>query len=486
MPGIAADSRSTTTGPVASTVTNASVGHLQHSEVDHRALARLRASRAPSRAARSVRPARTPRAGTSAARARVEHRDRVLRRARSPAPGRRPSAGANRPVPIEVAMPRSAGGFGACTDDERLGHDRGAGSSTATEKPDARAGPGGRGPPRRGARREVHRLGLEHTAVEPGADRRGRRHRGRVGDHHRLGPAGRRPIAFANSQRLASCGVPSESARPLRPSVPSSIWDCSAMTRPRRALTSVDDEIVAAGLVLDRDRDPAVGRARRNPGARRARSGPALVRKSMSTIASSANGLNSARNSCAPLTVVPAAKCHCRRRVAGARADARVADAGDRVGDDRRVRRSPRRARPARRSPGCRPRAPTRASRRATSTVFTFGGLVRALHDGDARRARRARSTFAMKIRSSARPPGFDVPSAQYHAVSTAFAAGTRGPSATSSSALVLDEPEPPRSTSAATSRQPTTTTITSRRARRPVSGLTAAPVRHSGGAAGT
>ena len=72
-----------------------------------------------------------------------------------------------------------------------------------------------------------------------------------------------RPAAIpplANSQRFESSGAPSESARPFRPSVPSSDRDCSAITRPRRAVTSVDDEVVPARVVVHRDRDPTVAR----------------------------------------------------------------------------------------------------------------------------------------------------------------------------------------------------------------------------------
>src|SRR6478609_8346376 len=84
---------------------------------------------------------------------------------------------------------------------------------------------------------------------------------------------------------------------------------------------------------------------------------------------------------------------------------------------------------------------------------------------------------FATKRRSSARPPGLDVPSAQYHAASAALAAGTRGPSATSADAL-LDLVVALRSRTAARMRQPSTTTTTMIRPRRALLVLTFSPPR--------
>ena len=53
-------------------------------------------------------------------------------------------------------------------------------------------------------------------------------------EHSSLNEAGLLKAREFNFQRYHS-GLPSDSATPGRPSLPSSVWDCSAMTRPRRA-----------------------------------------------------------------------------------------------------------------------------------------------------------------------------------------------------------------------------------------------------------
>ena len=100
-----------------------------------------------------------------------------------------------------------------------------------------------------------------------------------------------------------------ERAGPPSGVVPSKIWLRSATTRPLRARTSMPTSCWRGtkswiGMpILERRGTPRACNA----------SGsctPVSVRNDTSTMASSPKGLNSARNCCAPRTVVPAAKYH--------------------------------------------------------------------------------------------------------------------------------------------------------------------------------
>ena len=407
---------------------------LQHGEVDHLALAgsEQHAVRSRRHGSPSGPDDREPERHRT--RTRVQHRDGVLRRVRCARrsidpPAREPTG------PDRRRDPRWRARLRCLHRDERLGHD---GEPTLDRDREADAG---RDPPAkvhrdRSLRGEVHRLGLQHATVEPGANGRGGGHGRRVGDDHRLGPArgdrrvGELPmgreLGRAEGERQTLAAIRAVQSLGL-------LGDHPAPARPDLG----GHEIGPSGLVLDRDGDPAVGR-HHEPWRSPVPAAPELVRKSMSTIASSANGLNSARNSCAPFTVVPAAKCHCG---AASRAHGPKPASPVPVTEWVTIARPPVTSTSTPGSAIARMSATwTDASEPgATSTVFTF-----AAWSGPCMTVTRAWatrwSTFAMKIRSSARPPGLDVPSAQYHAVSTAFAAGTRGPSATSSSGLLPDE----------------------------------------------
>ncbi len=146
----------------------------------------------------------------------------------------------------------------------------------------------------------------------------------------------------------------------------------------------------------------------------------------MSAMASSANGLNSARNSCAPRTVVPAAKC---QDVPVSREQGPTPPSRLPVIECETTAWAPV---TSTRTPGSAigRRSPTRRVARppaATGTSVTLGAA-----SGPCITVTRARpgrsSTLAMKSRSSARPLGLPVPSAQYQAVSTASGSARADP----------------------------------------------------------
>ncbi len=193
---------------------------------------RCSAGRTPRRPRSDAQPERDARA------ARVEHARRVARRRRHPRRARRPSAGPAGVRPPSSRCPAALDGIGDAPARKRLGDDR---RPRARPRPRSRrrAGHGRRDPPRPGPGRDVHRLRFERTTVEAGVHGRDSwaRPSGSRSTIVSVRPAAIAP--FANSQRrdeLRRAERQREAAADRR--CRRATADCSATTRPRRAVTS--------------------------------------------------------------------------------------------------------------------------------------------------------------------------------------------------------------------------------------------------------
>ena len=202
----------------------------------HRPLARRRAG--PARCSGGV---RRPAVGSDAQRGTSPASDRGSGRRRGPArwwsPGRgRRSTGARRgSTPISSRCPAAPAGIGDCTATKDS-------ATTGTSRIDRdREADAGRDARDRGRPRPRCRPGCSTVSGSSAPPSRRVRIVALVGTDAGLAmtivwvrPADDRRVRRTPSAATSS-GAPSESARPLRPSVPSSVWDCSATTRPRRA-----------------------------------------------------------------------------------------------------------------------------------------------------------------------------------------------------------------------------------------------------------